>query len=112
MQNDRPADFYDVCARQEGVRSQVFRFEGTEQGFLRAKKYARDYNKSLRDAMGLTEVDLETEISSLDFNRPDQYEKALTIESYRDHSASVRPAYEIPVIKDGDPLPTDYPHDF
>lgn len=112
MENDKPADFYDVYAGPEGMRGRVFRFEGTEQGFLRAKKYTRNYNESLRGAMGLTAADLETEISRLDYNRPDQYEKALTIESYRDRSATVRPTYEIPVVKDFEPLPTDYPHDY
>lgn len=112
MQNDKPADFYDVYAGPEDMRGRVYRFEGTEQGFLRAKKYTRNYNESLRKAMGLTEADLETEVNRLDFNRPDQYEKALAIESYRDHSATVCSAYQVPVVRDGDPMPTDYPHDF
>lgn len=112
MQSNKPVDFYDVYAGREDARGRVFRFAGTEQGFLRAKKYTRAYNESLRQAMGLTEADLETEISRVDLNQPAQYEKVLKIESYRDRSATVHPAYEIPVIKDGDPLPTDYPHDF
>lgn len=105
-------DFYDVHAGPEGMRGRVRRFTGTEQGFLRAKRYAREYNESLRKAMGLTESDLELEINRLDFNRPDQYEKALTIESYREHSASVVGTNAIPVIGDNDPMPTDYPHEF
>jgi hypothetical protein len=112
MQENRPADFYDVYAGPEELRGRVFRFTGTKEGFLRAKKYARDYNESLRTAMGLTEDDLGLKIENVDLNNPEQYEKAQTVESYWDHSASVRTGHEIPVIGDGDPMPTEYPHDF
>lgn len=109
MQENRAADFYDVYAGSDRPH-RVYRFPGTEKGFLRAKEYARNYNKSLRQAMGLTEADLE--IETWDGNQPDQYEKAMAVESYRDHAASVHGEDAVPVIRDNAPLPTDYPHDF
>lgn len=112
MQKDKTADFYDVYAGSEDMRGRVYRFEGTEQGFLRAKSYSRKYNESLRDAMGLTEADLDMKADATDLNNPEQYETLQKVESYYDHSASVRSGHRIPVVKDGDPLPTDYPHDF
>jgi len=112
MENGKPADFYDVYAGPEGERYRVFRFEGTEQGLLRAKEYARKYSASLRDAMELTEADLGLKVERADLNNPEWYEKVQRVESYWEHSASVRAAYKIPVVKGSDPLPTDYPHGF
>lgn len=104
------ADFYDVCDGLS-MRSHLYRFTGTEEGFLRAKTYVRNYNESLRQAMEIPLADLELDKPDY-LDRPDEYERAMRVQLYLEHCAVVRGADAIPVIADDEPLPTDYPHDF
>ena len=103
--------FYDVKAGGGDMAWTVFRFPDTEKGRSRANEYAIAYNASLRVAMGLVESDLE--LKSPDYeNRPDEYDTALKVESYRSHCAVIRETHTPPVVGDDDPLPETYPHDF
>lgn len=105
------SDFHDVRAGDGESLYTVHRFTGTPEGAKRAKEYADGFNASLREAMGVTEADLLLERADHG-NRPDEYDRALRAETYREHSAYVRGASGIPVIGDTDPMPTEYPHGF
>ena len=104
-------EFYDVFAGSGDTRGRVERFRSTERGFLRAKEYARNYNESLREAMRVPLADLELERCDW-LARPDEYERAMQVELYREHTASVIGVTGIPVNEDDAPLPDSYPHEF
>lgn len=103
--------FFVVRASMYGEMYTVYRFSGTERGGKRANEYAEAYNKSLRLAMGLTENELT--LATPDFRlRPEEYERALLAEQYRESSALVSSRSGVAVVGDDDPMPTNYPHDF
>jgi len=111
MQDQRSSDFYDVMAGGGEMRGRVLRFAGTERGFLRAKTYTREFNESLRKAMGIPTADLELE--GPDFGRrPGEYDRAMRVLQYRENSADVLPVLSVPVVGDDDPMPIDYPHEY
>lgn len=95
----------------DGDRITVYRFPNDETGHARAVRYRNAYNKSLREAIGVTDADLE--LSQPDYSqRPGEYDRALMAEQYRDHVATLDYPQEPRLIGNGDPLPTDYPHGF
>lgn len=111
MQQSQRPGLYVVRAGAYDEMHTVHRFAGTETGERRANEYAAAYNASLRRALSVPEGDLELE--SPDFRaRPEEYERALKVQQYREHSAIVVTRDGVTVIGDDDPMPTDYPHDF
>jgi len=111
----REAKFVDVTVPMsgwdDGSTHTVYRFPNDEIGHGRAVEYRNAYNLSLRQAMGLTEADLELERPDYG-QRPEEYERALKAEQYRDHTAGLSYPRVQRFVSNDDPLPTDYPHDF
>jgi hypothetical protein len=106
----RMAEFVDVVAGEPGQVHTVYRFPNTEHGHGRAVEYRNAYNVNLRRAMGVTDADLELEKPSHP-ERPDEYERAMKVESYYDESARLSYVHPPKLIANDAPLPTDYPHD-
>lgn len=111
QQNENIGFFYEVRAGSSDEMHTVYRFAGTELGWQRANAYAAAYNNSLREAMDVPEVDLELEYPDR-HSRPDEYERALPVQQYRENTAIVVTRTGVAMIGDNDPMPTDYPHDF
>lgn len=108
---ERTAPHVDVATWEGDVKSPVYRFPNDETGHGRAVEYRNAFNESLRVAMGLTKENLETENPD-HINRPGEYEMALRVEQYRDHMAALSYAHPPRLVGNGDPMPTNYPHDF
>jgi hypothetical protein len=108
----RSAPYVDVVGGNDDTGETVrYRFPNTERGHGRAVEYRNAFNADLRRCMGVTDADLELERPDWGL-RPGEYERAMLVESYRDHSAGLRYIHLPPIISDGDPLPTDYPHEY
>lgn len=109
------AHFVDVTAPLSGwddaASFTLYRFPNDETGHGRAVEYRNAYNESLRQAMGLSKDDLELERPDYGL-RPEEYDRALKAEQYRDHTAGLSYPREPKFIGNSDPMPTDYPHDF
>jgi hypothetical protein len=103
--------FYDVKAKGGARAWTVYRFPGTEKGWARAKEYARAYNASLMEAMGLSEADLTLKEPNHQV-RPDEFDQAFKAEVYRGERAVVSEVFSPPIVGDDDPLPDTYPHDY
>jgi hypothetical protein len=89
----------------------VYRFPNDETGHGRAVDYRNAYNESLREAIGVTDADLELQPPDSG-QRPGEFDRACKAERYRDHMAHLEYVKEENVIGNDDPMPTDYPHDF
>lgn len=89
----------------------LYRFPNDETGHGRAVEYRNAYNESMRKAMGLTKADLELERPDWGL-RPDEYERAQKVENYRDRTAGLHYPRTKNFVGNGDPMPTDYPHEY
>ncbi len=110
------ARFVDVTIPMSGWDDSepftLYRFPNDQIGHGRAVEYRNAYNKVLREAMGVSEADLELERPDWG-QRPDEYDRALKVEQYQDKSAGLNyPETEEKFVGNDDPMPTDYPHDF
>ncbi len=103
--------FYDVMVNEDGRPVLVHRFPASERGQVRAEEYAARYNVDMLKSMGLKVSELGLGIPDF-FGRPQEYVRALLVETYRTHAARVRGTARVPVVGDDDPLPADYPHPF
>jgi hypothetical protein len=107
---ERAPDFFDVVSNPHfEYETRLFRFPGDEKGLLRAEEYTRNYNAALREALGVSEEDLELPSPSA-YGAPS--ERANKAQTYRDHAAEVTAAYAVPVVQNDEPLPTRYDFDF
>lgn len=107
----RTAEFVDVVAGEPGQVHTVYRFPNTEEGHGRAVEYRNAYNESLREAMKIPKADLELERPDW-HQRREEYDRAEKVESYRYNQAGLSYVHPPKLIGPGDPMPTDYPHDF
>lgn len=105
------AEFVDVVAGDREMERTLHRFPNDEIGHGRAVEYRNAYNADLRRAMGITDADLELEGPDWG-QRPDEYDRAMKVESYYTDSASLSYVHPPKVVANDAPLPTDYPHDY
>lgn len=107
----RTAEFVEVVAGAYDMEHTVYRFPNDEIGHGRAVEYRNAYNADLRRAMGITDADLELDKPNHP-ERPDEYDRAMRVESYYDDSARLSYVHPPKLIANDAPLPTDYPHDY